>query len=130
MDLAAVRRLLVISASPVGPVATPHRPGSGGRDPGDDPVMRHLLGPVIRRVLPGVYRDLAAMEDLLHLGDLDWTAVRPPQLTDGPLTGVYRTAIDANLPGGRKISRADVAHLMLDVLRRAETYRHTVGVAY
>jgi putative NADH-flavin reductase len=125
-----VRRLVVISAAPVGVVPSIHRPHPPRYDPGDDLLMRYLLGPVIRRIFSSVYTDLAAMEDLLREGTLDWTAIRPPRLTDGPLTGTYRTAIGRNLPHGLTISRPDVAHLMLTVLQQPETVRHSVGVAY
>ncbi|MDF5759326.1 NAD(P)H-binding protein [Spongiactinospora sp. TRM90649] len=62
--------------------------------------------------------------------DLDWTVVRPPRLTDKPLTGVYRTAVGRNLKHCLLISRADGAHLMLAALTRHETVRQTVGIAY
>ena len=127
---AGVRRLVVISAAPVGVVPSSHRPHPPRYDPGDDLLMRHLLSPLIRRVFGPVYTDLAAMEDLLRDGSLDWTAIRPPRLTNGPLTRTYRTAIDRNLPHGLTISRQDVAHLMLTVLRQPQTERHSVGVAY
>ena len=127
---AGVRRLVVISAAPVGVVPSSHRPHPPRYDPGDDLLMRHLLSPLIRRVFGPVYTDLAAMEDLLRDGSLDWTAIRPPRLTNGPLTRTYRTAIDRNLPHGLTISRQDVAHLMLTVLRQPQTVRHSVGVAY
>jgi putative NADH-flavin reductase len=70
------------------------------------------------------------MEDLLRDGSLDWTAIRPPRLTNGPLTGTYRTSLDRNVRHGLTISRRDVAHLMLTVLQQPETVRHSVGVAY
>jgi putative NADH-flavin reductase len=127
---AGVRRLVVISAAPVGVVPSSHRPHPPRYDPGDDLLMRHLLSPLIRRVFGPVYTDLAAMEDLLRDGSLDWTSIRPPRLTNGPFTGTYRTAIDRNLPHGLTISRPDVAHLMLTVLRQPQTVRHSVGVAY
>jgi putative NADH-flavin reductase len=56
--------------------------------------------------------------------------VRPPRLVDEPLTGEYRTVIGANVARGSRISRADVAHLMLDALTEPETIRQAVGVAY
>src|SRR4029453_7102275 len=130
MDCAGVRRLVVISAAPVGVVPSTHRPQPPRYDPGDDTLMRYLLSPLIRRIFGRLYIDLAAMEDLLRDGSLDWTSIRPPRLTNGPLTGTYRTAIDRNVRPGLIISRRDVAHLMLTVLRQAETIRHTVGVAY
>ena len=130
MDCAGLRRLVVISAAPVGVVASTHRPHPPRYDPGDDLLMRRLLNPLIRRIFGLVYTDLAAMEDLLRDGSLDWTAIRPPRLTNGPLIRTYRTAIDRNLPHGLTISRPDVAHLMLTVLQEHDTVRHSVGVAY
>jgi putative NADH-flavin reductase len=70
------------------------------------------------------------MEDDLRCRDLDWTAVRPPRLTNGPMTGRYRTALDRNLPHGLTISRADLADAMLTLLNQPETIRHTLGIAY
>ena len=130
MDCAGVRRLVVISASPVGVVPSTHRPQPPRYDPGDDLLMRYLLSPLIRRLFGRLYIDLAATEDLLRDGSLDWTSVRPPRLTNGPLTRTYRTAIDRNVRHGLFISRRDVAHLMLTVLQQPETVRHAVGVAY
>jgi len=69
------------------------------------------------------------MEDVLRDSGLDWTAVRPPKLTDKPLTATYRTAIGRNIPGGWSISRADVAQCMLRVLEQPETFRQAVGLA-
>jgi putative NADH-flavin reductase len=69
------------------------------------------------------------MEDLLCRSGLDWTVVRPPRLTQGPLTGTYRTAYGRNLRRGLSFSHADVAHLMLRVLDQPETIKQVVGVA-
>jgi putative NADH-flavin reductase len=130
MDCARVHRLVVISAAPVGVVASTHQPHPPRYDPGDDLLMRYVLSPLIRRLFGPLYTDLAAMEDQLRDGRLDWTAIRPPRLTNGPLTRTYRTAIDRNVRHGLLISRRDVAHLMLTVLQQRETVRHAVGVAY
>jgi putative NADH-flavin reductase len=130
MDCARVRRLIVISAAPVGVVPSTHQPHPPRYDPGDDLLMRSVLSPLIRRLFGPLYTDLAAMEDLLRDGSLEWTSVRPPRLTNGPLTRTYRTAIDRNVCHGLFISRRDVAHLMLTVLQKPETVRHAVGVAY
>jgi hypothetical protein len=51
------------------------------------------------------------MEDILRDSGLDWTVVRPPRLTDKPLTSSYRVAYGQNLRGGWSVSRADVAQL-------------------
>jgi putative NADH-flavin reductase len=129
MKAAGVRRIVVVSAAPIGTVPSPNRPHPPKHDPGDGFVMRHVLTPMIKALLRAPYADLAAMEDLLAGSGLDWTAVRPPRLTNGPLTGHYRTAVDRNIRGGVTISRADVADLMLRVLDQPDTIGHTVGVA-
>ena len=50
--------------------------------------------------------------DTLAASDLEWVAVRPALVTDGPLTARYVAGPDALRPGAR-ISRADIAHLMV-----------------
>jgi uncharacterized protein YbjT (DUF2867 family) len=69
------------------------------------------------------------MEDILRDSGLDWTVVRPPRLTNKRLTGTYRTAYGQNLRRGLFISRADVAHLMLRVLKQPATIKQTIGIA-
>ncbi|WP_375373487.1 NAD(P)-dependent oxidoreductase [Micromonospora sp. ATA51] len=119
----------MVSAAPVGVVPSPGRPRPPRRDPGDGPLMRYLLGPAIRRVLRRHYADLALMEEVLRDSGLDWTVVRPPRLTDKPLTGAYRTAYGRNVRGGLTVSRADVAHAMRHLLDRPESVGRTVGIA-
>jgi putative NADH-flavin reductase len=129
MQAAGVRRLVVVSAAPVGTIASPRRPRPPKHDPGDGFVMRHLLSPLITVALRDLYVDLALMEDTLADSGLDWTAVRPPRLTNGPETGAYRTAYGRNLRRGLTVSRADVAHLMLAVLGQPETIGEAIGIA-
>jgi len=124
-----VRRIVVVSAAPIGTVPSPGRPQPPKHDPGDGFFMRHLLSPLTKAALRTRYGDLALMEDLLRDSGLDWTIVRPPQLTNKPMTGTYRIAYGQNLRRGLRISRADVAHLMLRVLGQPETIRQTVGIA-
>lgn len=130
MQTTNVRRIVVVSAAPIGTVPSPGRPHPPKYDPGDGFFMRNLLSPLIKIVLRKHYADLARMEDILRDSDLDWTIVRPPQLTDKPLTSTYRTAYGQNLRGGLSISRADVAHLMLRVLEQPETIKQVIGIAY
>jgi putative NADH-flavin reductase len=130
MKATDVRRIVVVSAAPVSTVPSPGRPHPPKRDPGENLLMRALLSPMIKMILRKHYADLAIMEDDLRDSGLDWTSVRPPQLVDKPLTGVYRTAYDQNLRGGMRISRADVAHLMLAVLERPQAVQRAIGVAY
>ena len=67
-------------------------------------------------LLKSVYADKDAQEALIRAADVDWTIVRPGFLTNGPLTRSYRVLTDlAGVSAGR-ISRADVAHFMLEEL--------------
>lgn len=124
-----VRRILVVSASPIGTVPSPARPNPPKHDPGDGFVMRHLGAPFARTMFGGNYEDLARMEDSLRASDTDWTAVRPPRLTDKPPTGKYRTARGRNVRGGVTIARADVAAYLLKAINDKETYKQTIGIA-
>src|SRR5215469_4914131 len=108
MKAANVRRVVVVSAAPIGTVPSPNRPNPPKHDPGDGFLMRHLGSPFARTMFREHYKDLARMEDVLRDSTVDWTIVRPPRLTNGPL-GEYRTAYGQNVRGGVMISRASVA---------------------
>jgi putative NADH-flavin reductase len=129
MEATGVRRIVVVSAAPVSTMASPGRPDPPGRDPGEGLVTRRLVMPLLRAALREVYDDLALMEDVLRASDLDWTVVRPPRLTNRPATGTYRTASGHNLRGGVLVARADVAHLMLEVLEQPGTIGQAIGIA-
>jgi len=129
MAAAGVRRIVAVSAAPVSTTPSPGRPQPPRHDPGEGPVMRHVGALVARRLFGKVYVDLAAMEDVLRDSGLDWTVVRPPRLTDKPLTGTYRTAVGRNLRNGASASRADVAHFMLRCLDDPATVHQAIGIA-
>ena len=129
MKATGVRRIVVVSAAPIGTVPSPGRPDPPKHDPGDGFFMRHLFSPMTKAALRKHYADLAKMEDVLRDSALDWTVVRPPRLTDKPLTGTYRVAYGQNLLRGLFISRADVAQFMLRVLDRPDTIRQAIGIA-
>jgi putative NADH-flavin reductase len=129
MRATGVRRIVVVSAAPIGTVPSPDRPNPPKHDPGDGFFMRHLFSRFATAAFRTQYADLAAMEDVLRASGLDWTISRPPKLTDGPLTGSYSAVLGRNVKGGWSISRADVAHQMLRTLDRPETIGQTVGMA-
>jgi putative NADH-flavin reductase len=119
MREAGVRRLLCVSAVPV------------GRDsPGHNVVERYLAFPILYRFFGEAYTDMKRMEDIVERSDRDWTVFRPPQLVDGTATGTYRTAIDAPLPWEFRISRADLAAAMLAALNDPVTIGHRMTIAY
>jgi putative NADH-flavin reductase len=118
MHSSRVRRLVVISAAPVGEVPA-----------GESLLMRLVFRPVFRTLLRPVFLDLANMESELARSGLDWTAVRPPRLTDGPLTRRYRQRIGGSVPRGFVVSRADTAEVMCKALTDPATFGQPVGVA-
>jgi uncharacterized protein YbjT (DUF2867 family) len=129
MRATGVRRIVAVSAAPVSTTPSPGRPRPPRHDPGDSAAMRYVAAPLGRLFLGKVFADLAVMEDVLRASGLDWTVVRPPRLTDKPLTARYRTAVDRNLKGGSSVPRADVAHLMLHCLTDPATVHHALGIA-
>ncbi|MEU6627837.1 NAD(P)H-binding protein [Streptomyces parvus] len=118
MEAEGARRLLVVSAVPVGP------------EPADDPLVDRLTRRAIGAVLAELYADLARMEAVLADSATDWTAVRPPRLTNGPRTGVYRKAVGGTPRSSRTVSRADVAHAMLALIDDLAAVKQGVGIAY
>jgi uncharacterized protein YbjT (DUF2867 family) len=84
MQATGVRRIVVVSAAPIGTVPSPGRPKPPKHDPGDGFLMRHLFSHVARTAFREHYADLALMEDIVRDSGLDWTVVRPPRLTDNP----------------------------------------------
>lgn len=120
MEATAVRRLVVIS---VAGIATPPEPGSRS-------LLERFATGLANVVLRKHYADIARMEGMLRASTLDWTSVGVPLLNDDPLTGKYRVAVGKEVPKGLRVSRADAAHCMLDVLDRAELFRQSIAVAY
>jgi len=85
----------------------------------------YMLGKLL---FPGIVADASVMEEIFEKSGLDWTMVRPPELTDKPYTGTYRVR-EGHLPRfGFKISRADVADFMIKVTEDRSSIRKIVGV--
>lgn len=86
----------------------------------------YLLGKLL---FPSVVTDSAALEKTVQESLLEWTIVRPPQLTDGRMTGSYRERI-GHLPRlGFRISRADVAHYFVKAIGKGDVMRKIVGIS-
>ncbi|KQX09648.1 hypothetical protein ASC82_27590 [Streptomyces sp. Root431] len=88
---------------------------------------------VVQRLYRRGYADMARMESFMaspSVGDTAWTVVRPPMLTDGPLTGRYRTAENGHLERPKSLSRADLAHYLLTRVDDDRAHRAVVEVAY
>jgi uncharacterized protein YbjT (DUF2867 family) len=100
METAGVRRLVVVSNSGM------HRDGDGW-------FTRHLVKPLLIRMLREGYADMGEMERRVSASGLDWTIVRPPKLTDKPHTGRIASETRGNVRGSFTISRADLADYVL-----------------
>jgi putative NADH-flavin reductase len=114
MQTANVRRILCISASGL-------KPGIW---------WQRLASIILWRVLNHMYTDLVRMESEVTASNLDWTILRPPQLTNGPRTGHYQSVVNRQLTRGSKISRADTADYIVNHLNDKATYRGLVELAY
>ena len=85
---------------------------------------------ILQKLLKYMYADLRTMEMFVKESHSDWTIIRPPRLTDKPATGNYRTAINAFLKNALSISRADVAHYIINNINNAATYRGVIEIGY
>jgi putative NADH-flavin reductase len=97
-----LRRLMVVTGIGAG-----DSKGHGGF------LYDRIFNPLLLRT---IYEDKDRQEALIRAADADWTIVRPGFLTNGPLTGKYRVISDLTGVTAGKISRADVAHFMLQEL--------------
>jgi len=90
-------------------------------------LYRRFIMPVILR---RAYADHNRQEDRVRRSALDWTIVRPSNLTDGEAEGKYRvgfTAADKSFT--MKISRADTAEFMLRQLTEDEYLHAAPGIS-
>jgi putative NADH-flavin reductase len=115
MQASGVSRLLVVSTSSL------ELPGV---------FVERAVASVLHRILAKPYADMAMMEKAIRSSGLEWTLVRAARLTKGPVTGRYRTAVNAKLKGCWSIAKADVAHYCLTHATDTSTYGHTVEIAY
>jgi putative NADH-flavin reductase len=115
MHTEGVRRLVVVSA---GTLTTD----------GDGPLTRLVLKPMLGNLLKHTIADKRRMEEVVRASCLEWTIVRPPMLTNGPRTGAYRSAIDRNVRGGMRASRADLAHCILHCLADHEPINAAISI--
>lgn len=77
------------------------------------------------------YEDHEWIETLLEKSSgISWVVARPGMLTNGPLTGTYRTVQRFSGQNTVHISRSDVAHFMIRSAKSEEFLRLCVGLGY
>jgi putative NADH-flavin reductase len=116
MSKTGARRLICVSAA--------------GAFVDDDPNMNALVKFVLPKIFATQFADVRAMEQVIRASELDWTLVRPTRLVNTGVTGKYRAAPDYPPPGGRKISRADVAHFIGAALAENSWLQAAPALAY
>jgi putative NADH-flavin reductase len=92
-------------------------------------LIRFATKQILQRVLRNMYADLVRMEDLIKKSNIDWTIIRPPRLTDQVVTGKYREAVNKILNNPKTISRANVAHYIINNLFDTRIVKSTVEIA-
>lgn len=117
MSDAGVRRLVVLS-------------NFGVLSEGSTHPLTALLAWAVQLGIRDTLADHRLALSHLQQSALDWTAIRPMALTDGPHTGVYRVVTDGLPSGGIRISRADVADFMLKQLTSPAFSGKVPAVAY
>jgi len=85
---------------------------------------------IIQKLLKHMYADLLRMEQIAKQSNADWTIIRPPRLVDKPVTGQYRYAANKFLKNALSISRADVAHFIINHVHDEAINHATVEIAY
>ncbi|MES2130816.1 MAG: SDR family oxidoreductase [Bacteroidota bacterium] len=93
-------------------------------------IVRFATKYILQKLLKNMYADLEVMESMIKKSDINWTIMRPPKLTDKPVTGNYRIALDKMLNNGLSISRADVGHFMINNIDNESIFKKTVEIAY
>lgn len=88
--------------------------------------FRAVLKPLF---LENMYADMRRMEAMVRDSPLDYTLVRPPYLTNGPLTMRYRVSNGRNFDDDRSLSRADLAHFLLRACVEPGFSRATVALS-
>jgi len=89
--------------------------------------MKYIIVPFI---LKNAFKDHELQESVIEKSNLDWTIVRPGNMTNGKKTENYKHGFKPTENIKLKISRADVAHFMLDQIVEDSYLLNKVGVSY
>lgn len=110
-----IKRLIVVTSG--GVVEAENEPG----------FFRYLLKPFFLRKM---YEDMRVMENIVMNSNVDYTIIRPPYLTNGKLTRQYRVILDKWFDDDKDLSRADLAHYLLNCLNDEKISKRIVGISY
>lgn len=89
--------------------------------------MKYIIVPLI---LKNAFADHDNQEKIIEKTNLDWTIVRPGNLTNGIRTREYKHGFDYAEKFKLIVSRADVADFMLNQIDNQKYLRKKVGISY
>lgn len=89
--------------------------------------MKYIIVPFI---LKNAFIDHEEQEQKVEKSALDWTIVRPGNMTNGEKTEKFLENFDSDANVKLKISRADVAYFMLNQLGNNQYLHSKVGLSY
>lgn len=90
----------------------------------------HMMRNSYQKQQPTLAADRAEQERLVTASGLDWTLVKPPRLTNGPLRGRGHSGESLKVGAMSSISRADLASFMLDEVESPQYVGKMVVVQY
>jgi putative NADH-flavin reductase len=97
---------------------------------GDSAANASLLLRLLRATfLRAADKDKTAMESVVEASGLDWVILRPAILSDGPATGNVRVFKAKTGEKANKLTRADLASVMLAQLSSDEHLHQAVAIA-
>jgi putative NADH-flavin reductase len=86
---------------------------------------------IVPYVLKTTFSEHHVQEMVIKQSGLNWTIVRPGNLTNGKKTKNYKSNFSYSDPTLKvKISRADVAHFILKQVLITESNQKTIGISY
>lgn len=96
-------------------------------------LSRLFLEQFLKRLLKNPYADMERMEHDVRQTNLDWTLIRPPRLTNGPVTRKYRISVNEPMVKPkmiRGVSRADVADCIVSQLNNSALIHGVIEISY
>ena len=93
------------------------------------PLKTSLSNKMFFFLLKEAFLDMRRMEEIVKASSLDWTLVRPSNLSNQPPQGSYKLGLDYNLELS-KIGRTDLAGFLLDLLTESDYLDKAVSIGY
>ncbi len=85
---------------------------------------------IVKLFLGNAIKDHKGAAKNIMIDTFDYTVLRPLALTDGPKIGNYRVVTEGIPKGGKKISRADYAAFITEVVKDNKYIKQSIGLAY